>query len=99
MTGSENPETLFLDEEKNVTAVFEAQFTLFIRVYGGGSVQADPDGEFYDNGETVTLEATPESGWQLIEWQGDVSSTDDRVTVTMDRDKSATTVFEQCILC
>lgn len=99
LSGSENSETLILDEEKFVTAVFNQQFNLTIDVDGGGSVEADPDQEFYDAETTVTLTATAESGWQFSEWKGDISGTDNRVNVTMDGDKSATAVFEQCILC
>lgn len=99
LSGGENPETLFLDEEKSVTALFDPQFTLTVNVEGGGSVEIDPDRERYDNGDTVILTATPESGWRFSEWEGDISGNNNRIQVTMDSDKSATAVFVWCLFC
>jgi len=99
LLGSENPETLFLDEEKSVTALFEQRFNLNILFEGEGSVEIDPDQEYYNSGDSVTLTATPETGWRFSRWEGDFSGSDNPIQITMDQDKSATAVFVWCILC
>ncbi|NBC27481.1 MAG: hypothetical protein GVY08_11505 [Bacteroidetes bacterium] len=99
LTGSENPESLLLDEEKSVTAIFEPQFLLVVEIEGEGRVEEEPDKELYDEGESVTLTATPDEGWEFIEWQGDASGTNNSISITMDADKTVTALFEPCILC
>lgn len=99
LSGSENPETLLLDEEKSVTAIFEPQFLLVVEVEGEGRVEEEPEKELYDENDTVTLTASPDEGWEFIEWQGDASGTSSSISITMDADKTVTALFEPCILC
>ncbi len=51
-------------------------------------------GRSYDPNTTVTINAVPDSAWQFKEWQGDVSGTDNPVTITVDAPKNITAVFE-----
>ncbi len=52
-----------------------------------------PDKTGYNSGETPTLTAYPDAGYEFIEWQGDLVSTNNPETITMDADKIVTAVF------
>ncbi|HPN81711.1 MAG TPA: hypothetical protein PK412_04180, partial [bacterium] len=47
----------------------------------------------YLSGETVTVKATPATGWQFSHWTGDLSGSANPATVVMDSDKTVTAVF------
>jgi hypothetical protein len=59
----------------------------------GGSVTADPSKYAYKYGETVSLTATPNSGYEFSGWSGDISSTDNPVGITIDDNKNVTAEF------
>jgi len=44
---------------------------------------------------TVTLTADPDEGHKFVEWTGNVSSTEEVITITMDEDKEITASFEE----
>ena len=55
---------------------------------GGGSVSINPNKPSYNNGESVTLTATPAAGYTFDRWFGTgVSSTSNPLTVTMDQNR------------
>ena len=99
LTGSANPDTIVVDEEKNVTAVFVQDepdmYVLSVQVDGEGSVDVDPEKDQYESGEEVVLTATAASGWRFTGWQGDLSGSTNPATMVMDSDKSVTAVFVQ----
>ncbi|TVQ07938.1 MAG: hypothetical protein EA364_16035, partial [Balneolaceae bacterium] len=99
LTGNQNPETIVVDEEKNVTAVFVQDqpdlYTLAVQVQGQGSVSVDPAKDQYESGEQVTLTATASGGWRFSGWQGDLSGSTNPATLVMNADKSVTAVFVQ----
>ena len=66
-------------------------FTLAITIEGQGSV--DPPGGAYDEGEWLTLTATPADGWRFYSWMGAVSGRDNPASVTMSEDRSLTAIF------
>ena len=59
-----------------VTANFIAQYDLTIDSTGGGNVTTPGEGLFpdYDAGTVVDLVATPDAGYQFVNWTGDVST-------------------------
>jgi len=88
LTGSQNPATIIIDGNKRVTAVFtQDQYTLTITVIGNGNVTTDPYKTTYVYGENVTLTATPDPEWTFAGWSGDVSSSENPITVMMDSNK------------
>ncbi|MFU8861695.1 MAG: InlB B-repeat-containing protein, partial [Cyclonatronaceae bacterium] len=99
LSGSANPETIVVDEEKNVTAVFvqadSDMYTLSVQVDGEGSVSVDPEKEQYESGEEVTLTATAALGWRFTGWQGDLSGNTNPATLVMNSDKSVTANFRR----
>jgi uncharacterized repeat protein (TIGR02543 family) len=71
------------------------QNTLTVSTVGSGSVNLNPPGGVYDAGSTVTLTASPASGWQFSGWSGDLTGTNSPATITMDDDKDITATFTQ----
>jgi len=57
----------------------------------GGSVS--PDGGKFKDGTSITLTATPSEGYVFKEWTGDLASTENPVSASMDRDMDVTLVF------
>lgn len=59
----------------------------------GGSVVRSPDAVSYIAGTTVTLTATPATGYSFTGWSGDLSGMKNPETITMDTDKTVTASF------
>ena len=99
LTGSENPVEIVVDEEKNVTAVFDEveiqEFTLDIQIQGEGTVNIEPDLEVYTEGDEVTLTANASPEWEFIEWLGDLTGSENPATIVMDQDKAIVARFEK----
>jgi hypothetical protein len=99
LSGNKNPAEMTLDKNKSVTAVFEQvaseTYTLTVKVQGEGSVEKDPDKSSYKEGEKVELTARPASGWSFKEWKGDLSGSKNPATITLDKNRSVTAIFEQ----
>lgn len=98
LSGNENPAIIEVDRNKTIVAVFEQQgivaFSLTVGIQGEGTVELDPDKETYEEGEEVTLTAEPAEGWAFLEWQEDLTGTDNPAMLVMASDKSVTAVFE-----
>ncbi len=99
VTGAANPATLIMNGNKSVTAVFTGptatQYTLTTTASpsSGGSITRSPNQTQYASGTTVTLTATPASGYQFTGWQGDLTGTTNPTTLVMNGNKSVTAVF------
>ena len=102
VTGTENPTQITIDKAKNVTAVFiKKQYPLTIEIEG------DSDGNNkvvekvikagaatdYNSGTVVELTAIPIDGWELKEWSGDLTGTENPIQITIDKAKSVTAIF------
>ena len=74
----------------NITAVCEDLPVLSVTCFGRGSVSPVNGAYVSKNpGETVTLTATPEPGFEFLRWSGpDIQSTNPELTLTMDKDYS-----------
>ena len=57
----------------------------------GGSVS--PDGGTFEEGTTLTLTGTPSEGYVFKEWTGDLQSTNNPVSVSMEADMNVSLVF------
>ena len=96
LSGSENPESIFMNFNKTVTANFtQNQYILNISVVGNGIVNIDPDLPFYTHGSIVDLTANPNSTWVFDHWEEDLTGNDNPASITMDSDKNITAVFTQ----
>ena len=76
----------------NLTAVFASQtsgYILSTSVYpnNSGSISFTPFKSLYQKDDQVTLTASSNSGYRFVQWTGDVNSTENPVTITMNGDK------------
>jgi hypothetical protein len=76
-----------------IESVPAGPFDLTLEASPGGTASADPASGPYDPGTSVTLTATPDPGFAFAGWSGDVSGTQNPVTLVMDADKSVTASF------
>jgi hypothetical protein len=99
LSGDTNPDTLHIaSTPKSVTAHFVLRtHSLLVNVSppGAGNVTINPEKTEYNFGETVQLEAIPDTDFVFQSWSGDVSSTSSIVSVTMDHDQSITANFRK----
>jgi surface protein len=101
LDGDVNPETITIEQATEVTAVFEQkEYPLTINIEGEGSVDESLNSgtrteDGYLSGSQLDLTATPDEGWAFVEWQGDLSGTDNPESITMDEAKEITAVFER----
>ena len=89
-----NPLTLTVSGDLDITANYEAvapppapgeKYTLTIYEFNSTITNSNPKAE-YDAGEEVTLTAVPNTGYYFVNWCGDILSTDNPITFTMDSD-------------
>jgi len=71
------------------------KFTLTTNVSPPGAGSVSPPGGDYDSGMSVTLTATPASGYTFDYWGGSATGTNTTTTVIMNSDKSVTANFEE----
>lgn len=86
-SGSENPRTVTVNGNLNITAAFEddgEQLTVTVDPPQGGSVSRQPNQTFYPVGTVVTLNATANTGWTFTGWSGDATGTNPTTTVTIE---------------
>ncbi|GEM_PF-1499529 len=93
LSGSTNPATLVMDEDKSVTAAFAANTYTLTTTAANGSVTRSPDQASYAHGEVVTLTAAADTGYSFSAWSGDASGTAATTTVMMNDDRSVTANF------
>jgi hypothetical protein len=68
-------------------------YTLTATTPGGGTIARNPASGPYTSNTTVTVTATPASGWSFLEWLGDATGTSPTTSVTMNRNKSVQALF------
>jgi len=95
-SGDELATAVTINGDTTVTARFESsapqRYTLTVQIEGQGSVE--PSGGTYEEGEVVSLKATPAEGWYFVSWSGDASGEQASVTITVAGDTAVTARFE-----
>lgn len=95
----ENPIDLLMDAGHILQAIFVEEpvptHTLTIETIGQGTTEPAPGAWEYPEGAEVTVTAIPAEGWLFDRWEGDISSTDNPVSLTITRDIAITAVFVQ----
>jgi len=99
LAGSTNPTSLTMDGNKSVTAYFTQpcsySLTVLVSPSGKGTVSKSPSKSSYCGGDSVTLTASPSSGWTFDHWGGALTGSTNPATLTMDGNKSVTAYFTQ----
>jgi uncharacterized repeat protein (TIGR02543 family) len=96
LSGTDNPATLTITGHTTITATFtQDEYSLTVHTVGNGAVAQDPDQPTYVYGDVVTLTATADPGWTFADWSGDLSSTDNPVTITVTGNHVITATFTQ----
>ena len=99
LSGSDNPATINITGNLDVTAVFGQNPTELTRtVVGEGAILADPDRSTFARRESVTLTAVAADGWVFVGWSGDLPAATDpaaaEITLSMETDRALTAYFE-----
>jgi uncharacterized repeat protein (TIGR02543 family) len=94
LTGNAEPGSILMDSDKIVTAVFTPKgYALDIKIQGEGTVAKDLDQLTYHIGDPVALTATPTLGWKFVGWTGDITSSINPETITIDANPQVTATF------
>jgi hypothetical protein len=102
ISGSQNPVTITINGSKKITATFQIiVYNLTINGSGSGSGQIKVNGNLrnlpfagsFNSGANLTLEAIASSGSNFSSWSGDLSGSSNPVAVTMDGNKTITSIF------
>lgn len=100
-TGTDKAIQITMNGHKEVTATVKAVYYLEMYVSdGNGAIKASPvqsEGtigpSLYVGGEEVTLEAIAAPEWRFVSWGGDLTSSDNPVVISMDKDRLMTARF------
>ena len=76
-----------------VAVELKPKLNFIVSTAGSGSVALNPLGGIYSTGAQVISTATPEPGFQFAGWSGDLSGSDNPVTMIMNGNKSVTATF------
>ncbi|MEX1213387.1 MAG: BspA family leucine-rich repeat surface protein [Balneolaceae bacterium] len=100
LSGGENPQRLTVDEEKEVTAVFEEAVLYDVSLVeeGEGEVSIElisgrKSGSKYEEGSVLELSAIPIEGNSFVEWYGFLSSEESKVQFEVTEKVELTAVF------
>jgi len=94
LTGKENPGTITMDSDKNITAncVSVPVYTLKTNSING-IISLSPTGGIYEEGTIVTLKALRDFGFGFSSWSGDLNGSENPATLIMDANKDITANF------
>lgn len=96
ISGTENPKTVAVTQDMNVTANFTLRsYPLTITVEGAGTVaeKVISTKSEYQSGTVVELTASPSDGWSFDHWGGDLSGNDNPAQITVSSEKTVKAVF------
>jgi uncharacterized repeat protein (TIGR02543 family) len=108
LTGNTNPDSITMNSNKSVTAVFvPVNYTLTITIVGEGSVTKEPlvfkrskkakgpDVSTWPAGTIVQLAANPANGWSFAGWSEDLTGANNPENITMNSNKRVTVTFNE----
>ncbi len=89
-------DNVHLGDLNNAVAANPQVSPLNVEIVGNGSVQYSPErkGLTFVTGVSVTITATPDSGYKFVGWTGDVTSTNSVETINVDGIKNVIATFD-----
>jgi WD40 repeat protein len=84
---------IFVAEDNGEVWRYDFNSQCIITIIGNGSVNLVPDPPGY-YGTTDTLTAIPDTGYQFVQWSGDLTGSENPAVLLMDYDKNVTATFE-----
>jgi hypothetical protein len=81
------------EDEVNIVPADPDKRMLSTSVRGAGTIQVNPAAASYDAGASVSLTAVADQGFEFSAWDGDVQSTENPLSITMDLNMSIIAVF------
>ena len=98
VSSSENPIQLTVDESKTLEAAFGLiSYNVIVNSSEGGDVSSI--GGELNYGQILSILASPEDGYFFQGWEGDITSYQDSISLSIDSDKSITAKFFQAPNC
>lgn len=99
ISGNELSVNVLMDGSKNISAHFnQTEYTINIitNPQGKGSVTKNPDKPTYNYGEQVSLTVIVDglSGYAFDQWSGDVTGTEETISIIIDDNKTISALFE-----
>ena len=97
--GNESRAVLLMDNDKNVTALFQKRdYPLNITVEGEGQIREEiisqrSTSNEYAHATVLKLTAEPDFGWEFIEWRGEAEGSNPELEVEIDGPVELTAVF------
>lgn len=102
LTGTtESTVFVFMDKDRNVTALFEkVDYPVTINVEGEGNVNTEiisqkSTTEEFPHASVIKLTAEPATGWEFIEWGGEVEGNDPEIEIEVGGPIEVTATFER----
>ncbi len=90
---NDNPIQIVMDSDKTIQANFAGNGYTLTVLAQNGSVDVQPNLPVYAHGTTVTLTATPDTGYHFTGWTGSAPSVLNPLFLTMDSTKTVTANF------
>ena len=98
VVGMANPISVTMDADAVIAADFvqapPVEYLLDVTATAGGQVMLNPPGGVYAEGTTVELTAVADAGWQFSGWSGDLTGTQNPVSVVVTADTTVLGAFE-----
>jgi poly(beta-D-mannuronate) lyase len=97
LVSTNNPDSVLMDEDKNISAKFNppVKYNLILWHTGSGIIELDPAGGSYSPGTSVSILAIPQDGWIFQEWSGSLVGSQNPDTLIMDENKAVIATFAQ----
>ncbi len=95
LDGSENPQTITIQDETSVNALFEEiKYSIDVNTEGEGSINLNPNKDFYVYGDEVIITVETENDWNFVHWKGDLEGTDNPQKITINQNINAIAVLD-----
>jgi hypothetical protein len=96
LAGSNTPDSIIMDGDKAVAAVFvREEYALTTSVVGSGQVAVAPQKASYHFGDRVQVEAVPDAGWAFVGWNGALSGTANPANLVVTGSTEVIATFEK----